>query len=116
MPARMHGPIIEKHGKIQKNSQNSKRGAAILRIQRSFWRNTAGCDPSCSPNSGIFRRGKEWRYKTNALNAMLNNYDPKYLPVIKKVCQDEYREVRDMAEWVLEEIERKGIGESENGQ
>ena len=58
----------------------------------------------------------EWRYKTNALNAMLNNYDPKYLPVIKKVCQDEYCEVRDMAEWVLEEIERKGIGESENGQ
>lgn len=42
--------------------------------------------------------------------------DPKYLPVIKKVCQDEYCEVRDMAEWVLEEIERKGIGESENGQ
>ena len=29
-------------------------------------------------------QGKEWRYKTNALNAMLNNYDPKYLPVIKK--------------------------------
>lgn len=61
-------------------------------------------------------QGKEWRYKTNALNAMLNNYDPKYLPVIKKVCQDEYCEVRDMAEWVLEEIERKDIGESENGQ
>ena len=50
------------------------------------------------------------------LTKMLNNYDPKYLPVIKKVCQDEYCEVRDMAEWVLEEIERKGIGESENGQ
>lgn len=64
----------------------------------------------------VYSAGKEWRYKTNALNAMLNNYDPKYLPVIKKVCQDEYREVRDMAEWVLEEIERKGIGESENGQ
>ena len=68
------------------------------------------------PKLWYIPQGKEWRYKTNTLNAMLNNYDPKYLPVIKKVCQDEYREVRDMAEWVLEEIERKGIGESENGQ
>lgn len=68
------------------------------------------------PKLWYIPQGKEWRYKTNAMNAMLNNYDPKYLPVIKKVCQDEYREVRDMAEWVLEEIERKGIGESENGQ
>jgi len=68
------------------------------------------------PKLWYIPQGKEWRYKTNALNAMLNNYDPKYLPVIKKVCQDEYCEVRDMAEWVLEEIERKGIGESENGQ
>ena len=68
------------------------------------------------PKLWYIPQGKEWRYKTNTLNAMLNNYDPKYLPVIKKVCQDEYCEVRDMAEWVLEEIERKGIGESENGQ
>lgn len=35
---------------------------------------------------------------------MRNNYIPEYLPVIKKACQDEYKEVRDMAEWVLEDL------------
>ena len=27
---------------------------------------------------------KVWRYKTNALNVMLNDYSPEYLPAIKK--------------------------------
>lgn len=52
--------------------------------------------------------GKEWRYKTNALNAMLNNYEPDYLPVIEEACNDEYAEVRDMAKWVLEELQKRG--------
>jgi len=38
---------------------------------------------------------------------MLNNYEPNYLPVIKKACNDEYAEVRDMANWVLEKIQKK---------
>lgn len=37
---------------------------------------------------------------------MLNNYDPEYLPVIKKACFDEYAEVRDMAKWALGVIEK----------
>lgn len=56
------------------------------------------------PKLWYIPKGKEWRYKTNALNAMLNNYDPEYLPVIKKACFDEYAEVRDMAKWVLDVI------------
>lgn len=56
------------------------------------------------PKLWYIPKGKEWRYKTNALNAMLNNYEPGYLPVIKKACQDEYAEVRDMAKWVLENL------------
>ena len=36
------------------------------------------------PKLWYIPNGKEWRYKTNALNAMLNNYDPEHLPVIKK--------------------------------
>lgn len=59
------------------------------------------------PKLWYIAKGKEWRYKTNALNAMLNNYDSKYLPVIQKACHDEYAEVRNMAKWVLEEIQKK---------
>ncbi len=59
------------------------------------------------PKLWYIPKGKEWRYKTNALNAMLNNYVPEYLPVIKKAREDEYQEVRDMAEWVLEKIEKQ---------
>ncbi len=57
------------------------------------------------PKLWYIPKGKEWRYKTNALNAMLNNYDPEYLPVIQKACFDEYAEVRDMAKCVLDVIE-----------
>lgn len=47
---------------------------------------------------------KAWRYKTNALNAMLNHYTESCLPVIQKACLDECAEVRDMARWVLARI------------
>ena len=59
------------------------------------------------PKLWYIPHGKEWRYKTNALNAMLNNYKPNYLPIIKEACNDEYAEVRDMAKWVLEKIQKK---------
>lgn len=61
------------------------------------------------PKLWYIPKGKEWRYKTNALNAMLNNYQPEYLPVIQKARYDECAEVRRMANWVLEEIERKSV-------
>lgn len=48
---------------------------------------------------------KSWRYKTNALNAMLNHYRPEYHSVIRKACQDEKKPVRDMAKWVLKQLD-----------
>lgn len=59
------------------------------------------------PKLWYIPEGKEWRYKTNALNVLLNHYDPKYLPVIQKACQDEYAQVRDMAKWVLTIVEKR---------
>jgi len=59
------------------------------------------------PKLWYIPKGKEWRYKTNALSAMLNNYEPGYLPVIEEACNDEYAEVRDMAKWVLGKIHKK---------
>lgn len=56
------------------------------------------------PKLWYIPKGKEWRYKTNALNAMLNNYLPEYFKIIKDACQDEYEEVRNMAKWVLESL------------
>ncbi len=59
------------------------------------------------PESRTFLRMITWRYKTNALNAMLNDYELDYLPIIKAACDDEYFEVRDMTKWVIEEIQKK---------
>jgi epoxyqueuosine reductase len=47
---------------------------------------------------------KVWRYKTNALNAMLNAYKPEYLPFIQKACNDKNENVRNMAKWVLSKL------------
>lgn len=67
------------------------------------------------PKLWYIPKGKEWRYKTNALNAMLNNYEQKYLPVIKAACQDEYAQVRDMAKWVLKEVSNDRMGKGPAG-
>ena len=50
---------------------------------------------------------KLWRYKTNALNAMLNRFVPEYRPVIQAACKDEQEPVRRMAAWVLEQLEEQ---------
>lgn len=50
---------------------------------------------------------KSWRYKTNALSAMLNRYRPEYAAAIQKACQDEKAEVRDMAKWVHRQLEKR---------
>lgn len=47
---------------------------------------------------------KSWRYKTNALNAMLNDYKPEYDAVIRRACKDDKEPVRKMAAWVLKQL------------
>lgn len=47
---------------------------------------------------------KCWKFKINALNVMLNDYSPEYLPVIQEACQDQEKPVRKMAAWILEQI------------
>lgn len=59
------------------------------------------------PKLWYIPKGREWRYKTNALNAMLNNYSTEYLPIIEAACYDEREEVRNMAKWVLEKLSVK---------
>lgn len=45
-----------------------------------------------------------WKFKTNALNAMLNNYSSEYLTAIEEACLDQEEAVREMAKWVLEKL------------
>lgn len=45
-----------------------------------------------------------WRWKTNALNAMLNNYNHSYDKYIDIACNDENENVRKMAAWVKQNI------------
>lgn len=52
---------------------------------------------------------KCWKYKVNALNAMLNNYSPQYLSAIDGACHDREPPVRDMAVWVLEQLKDRNI-------
>ena len=56
------------------------------------------------PKLWYIKQEKVWRYKTNALNAMLNAYKPKYLPFIKEACDDKNENVRNMAKWVLSRL------------
>ncbi len=53
------------------------------------------------PKLWYIPQDKVWRYKTNTLNVMLNDYKPEYLSSIKVACNDEYKEVKKMAKWVL---------------
>lgn len=39
---------------------------------------------------------KCWKFKINALNAMLNNYSSEYLTTIEEACNDEEKVVREM--------------------
>lgn len=45
-----------------------------------------------------------WRWKTNAINAMLNNYNNSYDKHIDIACNDENKNVRKMAYWAKEKI------------
>lgn len=43
-----------------------------------------------------------WRWKANALNAMVNNYQPEYADSIRKARNDEDERVRTLADWAAE--------------
>ena len=52
------------------------------------------------PKFWYIERDKVWKWKTNALNAMLNGYKGSYGKYIDIARNDENENVREMAEWV----------------
>lgn len=45
-----------------------------------------------------------WRWKTNAINAMVNDYKEQYREYILYACNDSNIKVREMAEWAIKEL------------
>ncbi len=45
-----------------------------------------------------------WKWKVNAINAMVNNYKEHYKKSIDAACNDKNLKVREMAEWAIEEL------------
>ena len=58
-----------------------------------------------NPKFWYISKDDVWRWKTNALNAMLNNYEPKYNKYIDMALHDENEKVREMASYVKENIQ-----------
>ena len=56
------------------------------------------------PKFWYIPKDKVWKWKTNALNAMLNNYHPQDYPYIEKACNDQDEHVRRMAQWVISKL------------
>lgn len=42
-----------------------------------------------------------WKWKVNAINAMVNNYKEQYKESIYEACNDSHEKVREMAEWAI---------------
>lgn len=62
------------------------------------------------PKLWYFSKECLWRYKTNALNAMLNEFKPEYYETIKLAQLDTYEPVRRQATWVLECLKKQETG------
>jgi epoxyqueuosine reductase len=46
-----------------------------------------------------------WKFKTNALNSMVNNYKEQYKKSIYDVCDDSNEKVREMAKWAIKKLD-----------
>lgn len=51
------------------------------------------------PRFWFIRPENFWMWKTNALRAMVNSYEPKYEKYLRAACADEHEKVRQMAAW-----------------
>lgn len=45
-----------------------------------------------------------WKWKVNAINAIVNNYKEKYKNSIYEACNDRHEKVREMANWAIQRL------------
>ena len=46
-----------------------------------------------------------WKWKVDAINAMVNNYKEQYKESIYEACKDSHEKVREMAEWAINKLD-----------
>jgi len=56
------------------------------------------------PKFWYIKKTDAWRWKTNAINAMVNNYKEQYRECILEACNDSNEKVREMAEWAIQKL------------
>ena len=61
-------------------------------MQRKFW---------------YIKKSDVWKWKTNVINAMVNDYKQEYKELIYDVCNDDNMRVREMAEWAIKKLNIK---------
>jgi epoxyqueuosine reductase len=56
------------------------------------------------PKFWYIEKGDVWKWKINAINAMVNNYKEQYKESIYGACNDSNAKVREMAQWAIEKL------------
>jgi epoxyqueuosine reductase len=56
------------------------------------------------PKFWYINQDRAWVWRTNAIRAMVNNFDVSYSKYLEKACQDEHGKVREMAIWACKNV------------
>jgi epoxyqueuosine reductase len=56
------------------------------------------------PKFWYIEKADVWKWKTNAINAMVNDYKQQYMEYIRDACNDSNAKVREMAEWATQKL------------
>lgn len=57
-----------------------------------------------SPKFWYIKKEDSWKWKTNAINSMVNGYKEQYKKYIYEACNDSNEKVREMANWAIKEL------------
>jgi epoxyqueuosine reductase len=58
-----------------------------------------------SPKFWYIKKEDVWKFKTNAINSMVNDYKGQYKEYIYDACNDRNEKVREMAEWAIKKLD-----------
>lgn len=70
----------------------------ILKMDYEFLENVM------QPKFWYIPKADVWKWKVNAINAMVNNYKEQYKDSIYEACKDSHEKVREMAEWAIQRL------------
>jgi epoxyqueuosine reductase len=59
------------------------------------------------PKFWYIKKENLWKWKTNAIMAMANSFEPKYEKYLKDALNDEHEKVREIAEWAVAKLKKE---------